>query len=776
MKKRFNLKNLTGRKNVLLTVVALILVMILVVGVSYSWIEQISNVEFQFPSGVENPMHISTDRLNQTAEAELNGRTPKVIDLSRYFYESGNMHLSSCYSDGNSFYFPTPTKNQTGKSTGTTYRLGTKDDANVNYISVSFKITNKEAYDQVYWFDKSSTFFKTKSSADSSLDKLIRCSMTVDGSTSIFSASDTPAYKTIDSITDSTPKSNSCQSFKAYQYDPDHNHQDDSSNTNLSPTRGANGNVLFTLAAGRTSTVNIKVWLEYDDSNRSASLSDINMKLVSSFTKTRNIYLTDQSVYNKLDPNSTWMYTAGDGHADMYLVLKDDTTKYWKFTETSLNDHKHFVVQNFPSYYNNKDVYILRCNSTGFGTGDNDKVIPGTTIHYWNKWDTKLPDTYDDRTFSVYSPGFGSWRNTDKIGYFYLIDSWDWGKNDSLTYNGVYVYMWDNTTVADGVKTVENHAWENGAHGEPMFYTNKRVGGDGTPRIYVVYYDADFTHVIFNNNDNYQTSDLEIEKGKFYDLTSNRWIDDYANAAYTKSQTSAYGTFDGGTNYVERTLYSAANGGNYLYGATYLKANTKYEMQIKDTVNNGDIRYSDRNNATMNSTSEWELVENNQKKVYIQTGSAGIYWFRWDWSTHKFKVTFPFKAAKGSGGSSSSSGDSSGSMDGYTTDSEFTVQLSGQTYTVKTNSTGTSFKVKIPLAVGDNWTTFQKKGTNYGLDSSGQHYDVPKAGLSIYLVKGKNYNISLKNTSTAGDYIVSFEYDSGNTNTTKITSVLAASS
>ena len=414
MKKRFNLKNLIGKKNLLLTLVALILVMLMVVGVSYSWIEQISNVEMTL-GGKESPMHISTEKLNKTAESEINNGSPKTIDLSKYFYESGNMHLSSCYSDGKTFYFPK--KEHAGSTDIPTYRLGTKDDANVNYISVSFKLKNTEDYEQAYWFDKNSTFFQTESSADTALDKLIRMSMTVDGASSIFSASDTPTYKTVDSITASSVSTNNCQSFKAYQYDSTLNNQSDSGNDNYSSTRGANGNTLFVLPAGTTSTITVKVWLEYDNNNRSASLSDINLKLVSSFTKTRKIYLVDNSLYgvNWITGNNATLWLALD-NVDEYKYTDDGNytnDTYWPITyKDTVNGLKRYETT-IPAYYNNADVYILRCSDQGFGKGDTTKpeqkfkTIGSTNYWAWNWWKTTLPDTYDDRTFKEYTPEFG---------------------------------------------------------------------------------------------------------------------------------------------------------------------------------------------------------------------------------------------------------------------------------------------------------------------------------------------------------------------------------
>lgn len=657
MKKRFNLKNLIGKKNLLLTIVALVLVMLMVVGVSYSWIEQISNVEMTFGEENQAPMHISTGKLNKTAESEINNGTAKTIDLSKYFYESGNMHLSSCYSDGKTFYFPK--KVHMGSTDIPNFRLGTKDDANVNYISVSFKLKNTENYDQAYWFYKPGNneyFFKSTNNTDSNLDKRIRCSFTVDGATSIFSASDSPTYKTVDSITASSTTTNNCQSFKAYQYDGTLTDQSDSGNDNYSSTRGANGNTLFVLPAGTTSTITVKVWLEYDGNNSTASLADVNLKLVSSFTKTRKIYLVDKSLYGDwITGNSATLWLALD-NVTSYTYSDDGNPyndTYWPFTyKDTVNGKKRYQAI-IPAYYNNQEAYVLRCSNNGFGRGDTSKpeqkfkTIGSTNYWAWNRWKTTLPDTYDDRTFTEYTPEFGTWNNS--VHHFYFIDSWG-NYNDNKYSTGLgYAYLWDNNTVADGVKTVANGDWP----GQSMYYANQlSVGsisnGDiGGHRVFAVFYDATFTHVIFNNNNNYQTSDLEIpddidQYDYFYDLNSNTWYKDTNQVPTNATSVTLHGSWD--WNY-DRTMYSKDN--NVMYAAMYIDSNIS-EFMVKNTYG-GDKYYKHNGNGdNFSQTATWTLKKDGGT-LGLNKSSSGIYWFKWKESTKELTVTYPFSASSSSG-------------------------------------------------------------------------------------------------------------------------------
>ena len=121
--------------------------------------------------------------------------------------------------------------------------------------------------------------------------------------------------------------------------------------------------------------------------------------------------------------------------------------------------------------------------------------------------------------------------------------------------------------------------------------------------------------------------------------------------------------------------------------------------------------------------------------------------------------------------SSSSSGGGGGTISGYTIDSGFVFKIGSTPYTVYQNSAGNSFKVRLPLNSGYNWVTVQKDSRDYGLEQSGQYYNVPSNDIGLNLVKGRQNNFAF-NASSSGNYIATFEYDNGNTNTIRITSVL----
>ena len=149
IKKRYR-KSFT-KKNILLAAVSLILVLILSVASTSSRIEEVSKVEFNSNDGQETPLHIGNRILLSDAimqDMRLSNES-KSINLDQYFNKSGDMHLSPCYSDGENFYFPI----ESGTNNASGYRIGTKDDANVNYLSVTFRVQSLGAA-TAYWFEK----------------------------------------------------------------------------------------------------------------------------------------------------------------------------------------------------------------------------------------------------------------------------------------------------------------------------------------------------------------------------------------------------------------------------------------------------------------------------------------------------------------------------------------------------------------------------------------------------------------------------------------------
>lgn len=170
--------NFLGRmsiKTIVLSVVALIQIMLLITGTTFSWVETISSLALTGGGKIDNPV-------KTVANIGSGSGYDKALDLDAYFKKAGNVHLSTCSSaDGQNFYFPIVGDNNN-------YRQSTVNDRNVNYISYNLKVVNKEK-------NKSEDFKfgnipSIKIGNEVVTDNRVRIAITVDGATKIFSNKD----------------------------------------------------------------------------------------------------------------------------------------------------------------------------------------------------------------------------------------------------------------------------------------------------------------------------------------------------------------------------------------------------------------------------------------------------------------------------------------------------------------------------------------------------------------------------------------------------------
>ena len=331
----------TKKKYMPLAAVALILSLLTAVSVTYSWIDDVKQVEFDndnvtdngapLKSGVdinsdivitkgENSINLGNilqnsdlmiDNYNYGTQENPdvrahtkyeNVQSPSWPDVNKkkgYFYESGDMHLSGCYSDGETFYFPRQGANVNG------YREGNKDDENVNYISFTARVSSPDA-NVDFWFKELPAVKDSKTQNDIAN---ARFAITVDGDHHVYSSG---GYaNTIDGGNPS-PVSG-VRKTSVYTY---------GNQENTTASRGANSNVLFSVKKGGTVNLNIKIWLE-PGFDTTITASDINLNLVSSWAYERNITIIDQTSSCKYigtndNTNSSWL-----GSEPLYLTLPD---------------------------------------------------------------------------------------------------------------------------------------------------------------------------------------------------------------------------------------------------------------------------------------------------------------------------------------------------------------------------------------------------------------------------------------------------------------------
>ena len=154
-----------------LSLVALIQIILLVTGTTFSWVETISSLMLTGDGQIDTPV-------KTVANIGSGSSYKKTLDLDGYFKKAGNVHLATCSSaDGQSFYFPIVGDN-------TNYRQATMNDNNVNYISYNLKVVNKDSKRKDFKFGNVPSI---EIGNEVVTDNRVRIAITVAGVTKIFS-------------------------------------------------------------------------------------------------------------------------------------------------------------------------------------------------------------------------------------------------------------------------------------------------------------------------------------------------------------------------------------------------------------------------------------------------------------------------------------------------------------------------------------------------------------------------------------------------------------
>ena len=263
-----------------------------------------------------------------------------------------------------------------------------------------------------------------------------------------------------------------------------------------------------------------------------ADLSSINVNIVSSWAKTRRIFVSDKTVYQEGYDSAKWLPTYG---GRLFFGLKNNLDKNWELTRVG-SSNTYYV--DIPAIYNNEPVVFLRCSSTGWGYGDAEKVFTSNhkTVHYWNKWETIFPNTFHSETYTVYSTDFATWEESSSVHSVYFVNS--------AFFNNVYDYMWDSHSVITGqtessgiqAKVVKNDEWP----GKKMTTEMKAKTSSQSLKTYAFFYNSDYDRIIFNDGDlvsganqEYQTQDLWLTDSQgnplnlvdgTFDMTTLTWF------------------------------------------------------------------------------------------------------------------------------------------------------------------------------------------------------------------------------------------------------------
>lgn len=595
----FGFMKRSTRKNLMLIAVSLLLVVFTAVSSTISWIEDVSQVEFSSDDGQQTPLHIGSKILY--SDAVMKNMTATSVNLNEYFNKSGDIHFSPCFSDGENFYFPV--------EKGSGYRVGTKDDANVNYLSITFRVRSEGAA-TAYWFEKTGTTayatFKDGSSAATGLENNLRCSITVDGATNVYAVGGN-TYRTIENNAVAAKTGRNIDEYSYYNEtfndtNPEEYYKNTANITNK-PNQGAgnnlNGNTLFTVnqydeqnKANTVKTVTLKIWLEGNADGEAPvsgiDLSNINLNIVSGWEKTRRIYVKDSTIHQEERTQEKWLSHNGtnDNVAGLFWAIKDKENDLHWGPMTRVSTTSQFYYVDIPAVYNNVPAVLSRRSGKTW-----DSTL-------WDPWNTIFPNTFHSETFTVYSKEFGTWENADNVHCVYYVNS--------AFFDNVYDYMWDSNSVhGSGIndKVVKNADWP-GLEMTTKLYKKTNSQSLDT---YAFFYNSDYDRIIFNDGDlvtgqnqEYQTQDLYLTNNQGNPLNIVNGTFDMATLTWfhTNPAKSDWNT--------KMPTYSAAN--TYLYG------NFSTNNAWKKTRFAYGGEYSGTNGDAMNGTNSGNMIA----KVYVK--------------------------------------------------------------------------------------------------------------------------------------------------------------
>lgn len=372
LKSAFSAKK-RNKKNILLSVVALVLVLMTMVASTYAWIETTSSIQiYTTKSGQIDDRTNSVAKIYTTNEAHKG----KEISLDNYFRASGNVHLAPALSpDGENFYFK---KLRSGNST-VEYRKGNINDKNVNYISFSFKI-NAEDEDTEFYFNQIPTI---KIGDEEHKDNLVRFAISAGGSTAIYSNK----KEDNEEVTiNGTKYTSNIRSFKDY--------------TNKTATAS-----LFKITKNTPAIVTITMWLNdtADAKYTGKAVTVSNFKLITNADKLTQIRFVDKTTNFNSGNNGGYGWTANND-AKMWIKYGNVTATMEKST-----DSDGFTIWTYDvnSIGDTGDLYFYRTASN---------VTQSPESNYLQEWKTTLADrktanSYEYTAYSAYNnkTGFGAW-------------------------------------------------------------------------------------------------------------------------------------------------------------------------------------------------------------------------------------------------------------------------------------------------------------------------------------------------------------------------------
>lgn len=381
-----------SRKNFILTVVALVEIIMIMVVSTFAWVETTSSLE------IKGTGNIDTITYNIANIGSSESYANKSINLSDYFRNAGNVHLSPASSaDGTNIYFPVA-----GRSgdTSNTYRKGNVDDKNVNYISFAFDLKAATS-DSDFYFAKTPVI---KVDGEEVNTNDIRIAITALGKTTIYSNTENTTEEVVSSV-EGTKSDTSVEAFSKHV------------NSDSAP----DNTELFEVKSGATERIIISLWLQKTDQNadqlsayagKTVTVEDF--ELVVGATKVSFVDATTDfnGTLTGLNEFNGWHWVDNKIDNQYPQLLIFDGKKSYLMTKDADFETNHKWVGRVPQALlsdSSKTMYFCRCkNGTTSISNLNDAVV-------YNYWTAKISDAME--ASSVKYTAYGATQSGGKIGY-----------------------------------------------------------------------------------------------------------------------------------------------------------------------------------------------------------------------------------------------------------------------------------------------------------------------------------------------------------------------
>ena len=507
IKSLFNSKKFfSSKKNIAITILALIECILFVGVMTFSWIESASSLVIK---GDNLPINSNVNYRFDVKDGSTN-----MVDLSTYYRPTALYQMAHASSpDGENFYFK--------KAGASTYRKGDTTDYNTSYYNIDFKVHNETAKTFNYYFDKAEIFSVT---SDKDIDESVlniaegafRVAVTAGTNTSntrVFSR-DTVSYNAINSTTGNSQK---LVTTTGLSNGSQYNYQTNTSNSIF---------VFSSTGGGDDTKVNLKIWFEEKDANYQALSAEnkkklegatvnINLKFVNSESNFQTFFFDDYT-FSTVEGHEGHHVTSEDQTKSLYFYYNDGktTSVIPMTTTTAQGDATRWVTASDDGEPTPRISDAMRKDlndnpSHGyFFYGTYNESTETKVEHY--KWPITRPAVNDGNVyifkamsahkFNGVNTGYGVWDNTP-IKLWYFKDQTSSATEDDYNANG-YQFI----TKAGQNKLYLGTSANASASVTKMYY-------DASNKIYKGYFLSNVTDPIFsfNSADDFKDANILVQ-------------------------------------------------------------------------------------------------------------------------------------------------------------------------------------------------------------------------------------------------------------------------